>query len=93
MEYTEIMVRYGELSTKGRNRKAFINQLGRNVRNTLHAFPNVKVQAHRDRMHLKLNGEVKPAYNSRLETSLWYSDFFTSDSSRKRIICYLSNGD
>ncbi|MCO7151077.1 tRNA 4-thiouridine(8) synthase ThiI [Vagococcus lutrae] len=57
MEYTEIMVRYGELSTKGRNRKAFINQLGRNVRNTLHAFPNVKVQAHRDRMHLKLNGE------------------------------------
>ncbi|MGC3768426.1 hypothetical protein, partial [Enterococcus faecalis] len=27
MKYTEIMVRYGELSTKGKNRKTFIMQL------------------------------------------------------------------
>ena len=28
MQYSEIMVRYGELSTKGKNRKDFIRQLG-----------------------------------------------------------------
>lgn len=32
MQYSEIMVRYGELSTKGKNRKDFIRQLGRNVK-------------------------------------------------------------
>ena len=28
MQYTEIMVRYGELSTKGKNRRNFIDRLG-----------------------------------------------------------------
>lgn len=56
MEYTEIMVRYGELSTKGKNRKTFIQQLAKNVRLSLHEFPEIKIQAERDRMHLLLNG-------------------------------------
>ena len=56
MEYTEIMVRYGELSTKGKNRKTFIQQLAQNVRQALRPFPEVKIQALRDRMHLVLNG-------------------------------------
>lgn len=38
MQYTEIMVRYGELSTKGKNRKNFIDRLGFNVRESLHSF-------------------------------------------------------
>ena len=56
MQYTEIMVRYGELSTKGKNKKYFINKLSRNVRNALYEFAEVKVNANRDRMHIKLNG-------------------------------------
>lgn len=56
MNYSEIMVRYGELSTKGKNRKLFIEQLSCNVRQALAAFPMVKVQGKRDRMHLILNG-------------------------------------
>ncbi|MGJ3830189.1 tRNA 4-thiouridine(8) synthase ThiI, partial [Lactiplantibacillus plantarum] len=43
MQYTEIMVRYGELSTKGKNRRNFIDSLGRNVRKALHDFPELKV--------------------------------------------------
>ena len=35
MNYTEIMVRYGELSTKGKNRRSFIMQLAENVKRTL----------------------------------------------------------
>ncbi|BAL61469.1 tRNA uracil 4-sulfurtransferase ThiI [Melissococcus plutonius] len=57
MEYTEIMVRYGELSTKGKNRKTFIMQLAQNVKRTLSDFPAVRIHADRDRMHLLLNGE------------------------------------
>lgn len=56
MKYTEIMVRYGELSTKGRNRRLFINQLAYNIKQSLHEFPEVKVQGDRDRMHLILHG-------------------------------------
>ncbi len=57
MHYTEIMVRYGELSTKGKNKKDFIRQLGRNVRAVMHQFPAVQVKAQRDRLHVDLNGE------------------------------------
>lgn len=57
MKYSEIMVRYGELSTKGKNRKLFITRLASNVKKSLVDFPHVKVKAERDRMHLLLNGE------------------------------------
>lgn len=61
MKYTEIMVRYGELSTKGKNRNIFITRLASNVKKSLVDFPNVKVKAERDRMHLLLNGEDSTA--------------------------------
>ncbi|GCF93360.1 putative tRNA sulfurtransferase [Enterococcus florum] len=55
MQYTEIMVRYGELSTKGKNRRSFIMRLAQNVRGALAEFPAIKIHADRDRMHLILN--------------------------------------
>ncbi|EOW1951498.1 TPA: tRNA uracil 4-sulfurtransferase ThiI [Enterococcus faecalis] len=57
MKYTEIMVRYGELSTKGKNRKTFIMQLAQNVKRALADFPALKIHTDRDRMHILLNGE------------------------------------
>lgn len=57
MKYTEIMARYGELSTKGKNRKTFIMQLAQNVKRALADFPALKIHADRDRMHILLNGE------------------------------------
>lgn len=57
MKYTEIIVRYGELSTKGKNRKTFIMQLAQNVKRALADFPALKIHADRDRMHILLNGE------------------------------------
>ena len=57
MKYTEIMVRYGELSTKGKNRKTFIMQLAQNVKRALADFPALKIHADRERMHILLNGE------------------------------------
>lgn len=61
LDYTEIMVRYGELSTKGKNRRSFIMRLAENVKGALAAFPAVTVKGDRDRMHLYLNGtDSKP---------------------------------
>lgn len=56
MKYDEIMVRYGELSTKGRNKKTFTDRLGENVRRALHGIGQVKVHARPDRLHIILNG-------------------------------------
>lgn len=56
MQYSEIMVRYGELSTKGKNRMRFINQLRRNIQSVLSIYPQVTITADRDRAHVYLNG-------------------------------------
>lgn len=56
IQYSEIMIRYGELSTKGKNRMRFINQLKRTIQEVLSVYPGVKVTADRDRAHVYLNG-------------------------------------
>ena len=48
MEYTEVMVRYGELSTKGKNRKDFINRLASNVEKVLKDFPQIEFHPRQD---------------------------------------------
>lgn len=55
MLISEIMVRYGELSTKGKNIKDFIRILATNVSNVLKDLDNVEVNWSRDRMHINLN--------------------------------------
>ncbi len=51
MKYTKILVRYGELTTKGKNRKMFINTLTKNVKRKLSGL-DVKVTQTRDRMYI-----------------------------------------
>ncbi|MEJ6400390.1 tRNA uracil 4-sulfurtransferase ThiI [Nicoliella lavandulae] len=67
MQYSEIMVRYGELSTKGKNRKDFIKQLGKNIRHVLHDFPEVHVNPQQDRLHVDLHGADYDKVIERLE--------------------------
>lgn len=78
MKYSEIMVRYGELSTKGKNRKMFIMQLAENVRRALVAFPLVKIHADRDRMHLLLNGEDSQLVMPKLQKIFGIQNFSPS---------------
>ena len=75
MNYTEIMVRYGELSTKGRNRRIFISQLAHNVKKSLHEFEEVKIHSDRDRMHLELNGADSEKVMSRLSSIFGIQSF------------------
>ncbi|PKG24973.1 tRNA uracil 4-sulfurtransferase ThiI [Niallia nealsonii] len=57
MKYDRILIRYGELSTKGRNRKKFVDQLHKSVKMALLPFPLAKIEVKRERMYVLLNGE------------------------------------
>jgi thiamine biosynthesis protein ThiI len=57
MEYDRILIRYGEISTKGRNRNQFVEKLRKSIKIALAPFPKIKIQANRDRMYILLNGE------------------------------------
>ena len=67
MKYTEIMVRYGELSTKGKNRKDFIDRLAGNVTKVLREFPQVEIHPRHDRMHIVLNDAPFEEVDQRLK--------------------------
>ncbi len=56
MEYTHILIRYGELTTKGKNRKNFIATLYENIKRKLHMFSNLEYEKNYDRIFIKLNG-------------------------------------
>ena len=65
LTYSEIMIRYGELSTKGKNRMRFINKLRNNIQDVLSIYPAVKVTADRDRAHAYLHGtDYEPVVES-----------------------------
>ena len=53
MKYDFLMIHYGELSTKGDNRKSFIRLLTRNVRNALKNF-DVEITSNRDHLYVYL---------------------------------------
>ncbi|KRK74167.1 tRNA uracil 4-sulfurtransferase ThiI [Lacticaseibacillus nasuensis] len=78
MQYSEIMVRYGELSTKGKNRNAFIGRLTGNVTKALHEFPQLTIRPKRDRLHIELNGEDSDAVMARLRLVFGIQNFSAS---------------
>ena len=55
--YDHILVRYGELSTKGKNKKDFIKRLLTNVKNALRDFEKLSYERTHDRLYILLNGE------------------------------------
>ncbi|MBQ0064913.1 MAG: tRNA 4-thiouridine(8) synthase ThiI [Firmicutes bacterium] len=55
--YNHILIRYGELSLKGKNRNVFIKQLKKNMKAALKTFPSLEYDAQHDRMYIYLNGE------------------------------------
>ncbi|MFV0255096.1 MAG: tRNA uracil 4-sulfurtransferase ThiI [Erysipelotrichaceae bacterium] len=54
--YTHVIVRYGEMVLKGKNRKIFTQQLGRNVKRALIDFSMIEYSLQHDRLYLTLNG-------------------------------------
>lgn len=55
IEYDHIMVRFGELSTKGKNKKDFIFQLAHNIKNAIKEYPNLTILTKMDHIYIELN--------------------------------------
>lgn len=51
------MVRFGELSTKGKNKKDFIRVLARNIKNACSDFPLLAFETRFDHIYVILNGQ------------------------------------
>jgi tRNA uracil 4-sulfurtransferase len=56
MEFDHILIRYGELALKGKNRKSFVEKLQQNIRHKLQEFEDVRVKRTQGRMFVLLNG-------------------------------------
>ena len=56
VKYDTVLIRYGELSTKGKNRKDFITRLFHNVKYALRDYPDLTSGRH-DRIYIKLTDE------------------------------------
>ena len=55
MKYDHIMVRFGELSTKGKNKNDFIKMLAKNIAGALSDFDNLEIIKQFDHIYIKLN--------------------------------------
>ena len=64
MIYDHIMVRFGELSTKGRNKKDFIRMLADNIKHALKDYPNLTYDVLYDHIYVNLNNlDYEPIIN------------------------------
>ena len=67
LTYDHIMVRFGELSTKGKNKKDFIRILFTNIKHSLSDYPEVKLETRYDHIYVHLNGQDYQPIISRLQ--------------------------
>ncbi|MCY8975893.1 tRNA 4-thiouridine(8) synthase ThiI [Bacillus atrophaeus] len=67
MNYDHILIRFGEISTKGKNRRSFIERLKQNIKLVLNDYKKLKYFSNRDRMTITLNGEQPDAIRTQLK--------------------------
>lgn len=75
MEKEMIMVRYGELSTKGKNKRNFIALLAENIRRMLKSFDRLTYEVRQDHIYIHLNGEDESKVSALLKDVSGASSF------------------
>ncbi|WP_456266609.1 MULTISPECIES: tRNA uracil 4-sulfurtransferase ThiI [unclassified Bacillus (in: firmicutes)] len=75
MKYDHILVRFGEISTKGKNRKKFIEKLRQHIRFVLKDFEALKLASDRDRITIMLNGEDPEPISEQLKSVFGIQSF------------------
>lgn len=93
IKYDTVLIRYGELSTKGKNRKLFVTKLLNNIKTSLEDLDNLEYRQTYERIYIKLNDNDPKVIESRLKDIFGISSFsFTQkvDSNIDMIIeaCY-----
>ncbi|TCS83978.1 tRNA uracil 4-sulfurtransferase ThiI [Tepidibacillus fermentans] len=67
MNYDSILVRYGEIALKGKNRYRFEDRLLQNIRNVLRDLPQIKVTKTFGRIYVELHGASHDVVIERLK--------------------------
>ena len=75
VKYDTVLIRYGELSTKGKNRKDFITRLFHNVKYALRDYPDLTYQKTHDRIYIKLTDEDTDEISAKLKRVFGISSF------------------
>lgn len=75
VKYDTVLIRYGELSTKGKNRKDFITRLYHNIKYALRDYPNLTYQKTHDRIYIKLTDENTDEISEKLKRVFGISSF------------------
>lgn len=75
MKFDHILIRFGEISTKGRNRKIFVDRLKNNIRDVLTDYPSLVFQGTRDRIYIHLNEEDHDVIVERLKSIFGIQSF------------------
>ena len=78
--YDTVLIRYGELTTKGKNRKDFIRRLDQNIRRILKDFPDLKYRRTYDRIYIEMNDEDPEIIRERLQKVYGISSFSFTES-------------
>ena len=73
--YDHIVVRYGELSTKGKNKKDFTKALTNNIKKRLQAYKGLTYRTLHDGLFVKLNGEDYELIKEDLKQVFGYAYF------------------
>lgn len=73
--YNHILVRFGELSTKGKNKNDFIRRLLTNVKNALRQYDKLTYERTHDRLYVMLNGENPEGVRDHLAKVFGLSSF------------------
>jgi thiamine biosynthesis protein ThiI len=74
-DYDTVLIRYGELTTKGKNRKDFIRKLDNNIRGILREFTQLEYRRSYDRFYIRLNGADAEAVKEKLQKVFGISSF------------------
>ncbi|WP_442879668.1 THUMP domain-containing protein [Anaerorhabdus sp.] len=75
VQYDTILIRYGELSTKGKNKKDFIRRLSKNISHVLEDKPNLEYINTYDRIYIRLHGEDPYSCIERIQKVFGISSF------------------
>lgn len=75
VKYDTVLIRFGELSTKGKNRRDFIKRLDSNIKWMLREYPDLKYQRTHDRIYIKLQDENPEEISEKLKKVFGISSF------------------
>jgi thiamine biosynthesis protein ThiI len=75
VKYDTVLIRYGELTTKGKNRKDFITRLFKNVKYALRDYDDLVYTKTYDRIYVKLTDQQPQEITKRLQRVFGISSF------------------